>query len=470
MGRKISFLLSYWWCMLLLVLGLIPFVLGNREGGVSETENRNLQAAPTFTLETWFDGSFSSQLEAYLSDQMLGRDAILSVSRSVLDAFNITSESEQIVNATIDEQLDEIANAGVDAEEDWGLELPAQQQPTADDEASPAQDNASAGNTASDAPAAEQDAADPADPVDPSVKDLSITRRFALIRADGTTTARFHFDESAMKRTINSLNTYRTAVPEDGSVVFTYVPYSYDANEWLLDTEDFSGWSSDVEPTLQANVDEGVYIFSTVEELAPHMAAGEPVFYNVDHHWSGLGAFYMQRAMMQRFGVPPTAYEDYEYTIHEGFRGSLAKDISRDISDRLEVPDPLAPTHSYVYRHLDELVRETEYMEPDRVSYSAFLGGTHSPFYVVETGFHTGHGALVICDSFGNAFVPYLVPYYDRVCLVDLRDTYSFVTGGGGAPLRDYIKEYGIDDVYFIVSRGTGINSSYMQQTVLKYL
>ena len=44
------------------------------------------------------------------------------------------------------------------------------------------------------------------------------------------------------------------------------------------------------------------------------------------------------------------------------------------------------------------------------------------------------------------------------------------MTGGGGAPLRDYIKQYGIDDVYFIVSRGTGVGSSYMQYTVRKYL
>ena len=86
------------------------------------------------------------------------------------------------------------------------------------------------------------------------------------------------------------------------------------------------------------------------------------------------------------------------------------------------------------------------------------------------TGFHTGHSALVVCDSFGNAFVPYIAPYYDKVCLVDLRDSHDFVTGGGGAPLRDYIKEYDIDDVYFIVSRGTGINSDYMQYTVRKYL
>ncbi|MBR0081584.1 MAG: hypothetical protein IJP98_02460 [Clostridia bacterium] len=472
MGRKISFLLSYWWCMLLLVLGLIPLFFGNPEGGVSESENRTLQAAPQFSLASWFDGTFSGELETYLSDQMIGRDGILSASRGILGVFDVTSEKDRIVHADIDEELDRMANADTDDfadESDAGMVLnvtivteataaPAVA-PTAPPQANP---EATPEPTA--APVAT------AEPVDPTVKDLSIVRKFGLIRTDGSFTTRFNFAEDAMTRTIASLNTYRAALPEDGTVIFTYIPYSYDANEWLLDTEHFSGWSSNVEPTIQANVEPGVYVFSAVEELEPYMAAGEQVYYKVDHHWSGLGAFYMQRLMMTTWGIPSIAYEDFDYTVHENFRGSLSSKVSSDLYDRLEVPDALAPTHAYVYRRLNQLVREVRYMEPERVTYSAFLGGTHSPFYVAVTGFHTGHSALVVCDSFGNAFVPYIAPYYDRVCLVDLRDTHDFVTGGGGAPLRDYFKEYGIDDVYFIVSRGTGVNSSYMQSIVRKYL
>lgn len=481
MGRKISFILAYWWCMALLVLGLIPLFLGNKEGGVSEAENRTLQAAPTFSVGKWFDGSFMSELEAYLSDQMLGRDRILKTSRGILDVFNVTSEQDRLLRADLDAELDEMANAGADAEplpdepeepnepvpaapEVWSITITTEATPEAAAPTVPPE------ATATETPAPAANEPTPVPTVDPSVKDLSITRKFALIRTDGSTTARFRFGQEAMEKTIASLNAYRDALPETGSVIFTYIPYSYDANEWLFDTNKYSGWMSDVEPTIQANVKDGVYVYSTVEELRDHMAAGEPVYYKVDHHWSGLGAYYMQRLMMRSWGVPSTDYQDYEYTVHEGFRGSLSSKVSSSLSDRLEVPAALAPTHAYVYRKLNVRVRECRYMEPERVSYSAFLGGTHDPFYVAETGFHTGHAALVICDSFGNAFVPYIAPYYDRVCLVDLRDTHTFVTGGGGAPLRDYFKEFGIDDVYFIVSRGTGILSSYMQYTVRKYL
>lgn len=481
MGKKLSFILSYWWCMLLLVLGLIPVCLGNRDGGISETENRTLQGAPQFSVSAWFDGTFAEQLNIFLSDQMLGRDRILSVSRGMLDVFNVTSEKDRIIHADIDEELDAMANAGADEFEEEPALDPGQDDEGVVNVAVAVETTPKAAAQAPTVPPTEEpkkDALEPtpvpasneAENVDPTVKDLSVVRKFGLVRSDGTFTVRFNFGEAAMRRTIQSLNAYRAALPEDGSVIFTYIPYSYDANEWLLDTTHFSGWKSDVEPTIQANVDDGVYVFSTVEELESHMAAGEQVYYKVDHHWSGLGAYYMQRRMMTSWGVPSISYDDFAYTVHEGFRGSLSSKVSQSLSDRLEVPDALAPTHAYIYRRLNVFVRETRYMEPERVSYSAFLGGTHSPFYVAETGFHTGHAALVVCDSFGNAFVPYIAPYYDRVCLVDLRDTHDFVTGGGGAPLRDYFKEYGIDDVYFIVSRGTGINSSYMQSIVRKYL
>ena len=53
MKRKFSFLITYWWCLLLGLLGLLVFITGNREGGVSELENRTLEPLPAFSAESW---------------------------------------------------------------------------------------------------------------------------------------------------------------------------------------------------------------------------------------------------------------------------------------------------------------------------------------------------------------------------------------------------------------------------------
>ena len=481
MKKKIPFVTAYWWCMILFLLGMLPLFLGNREGGVSETENRTLQALPRFSLSAWLDGSFAEGLEGYLSDQMPGRDTILQGSARILGLFDAATDQELILDTGMIEELDEMA--GGTEEEELLPEAP-QTAPPATFTPAPLGFTVEAREETTPAPGATlppemRSTATPpptATPreVDPQVADTSIVRRFALIRADGSLSTQFQFGKSAIENTAKALNLYRDAVPADGSVVFTYIPYSQDANIWLLNPEKYTGWISDVEPTLQANVKDGVYVFSTVNELCAHMQAGEACYFKTDHHWAGLGAFYVQRLMMRTFGVPSAAYEDFAYTVHEDFAGSITAEArslagKKSLVDRLEVPTPLAPARAFVYRNLNQLVKEVRYMEPERKVYAAFLGGTHSPFYVAQTGFHTGRNALVICDSFGLAFVAYAAPYYDHICLADLRETNSFVTGGG-ASLREYIQEYDIDDVYFIVSRGCGINSAYMQRTVVKYL
>jgi hypothetical protein len=468
--------------MALFLLGLLPLALGNREGGVSEAENRTLQALPKLSAHSWWNGSFAEGLEAYLSDQMPGRDAILQGSARLLGLFDAATDEERILDTDALKELDEMGGGMVAepvAETEpapvpetpaltqgpVGLVIEAQAGSTPGPAATRPPESVA---TASPAPAATSKA------VDPRVADTSIVRKLSLVRADGSLSTLSQFGKNAIENTARALDLYRDAVPADGIVAFTYVPDSQDANRWLLYPDKFSGWTSDVEPTLQANVKEGVYVFSTVEELCPHMQAGELCYFKTDHHWSGLGAFYVQRLMTRTFGTPSAAYEDFAYTVHENFAGSIAKNVrslagKRNLVDRLEVPTPLAPARAFVYKNLNQLVKEVRYMEPERAVYAAFLGGTHSPFYVAETGFHTGRNALVICDSFGLAFVVYAAPYYDNVCLADLRETNLFVTGGG-ASLREYIQYYDIDDVYFIVSRGCGINSAYMQKTVVKYL
>lgn len=479
MKKRIPYIIAYWWCMILFALGLFVLIFGNRDGGFSQSENRDLQSAPTFTLKSWFDGTFSREAEAYLTDQFPERDPVVREANRMLAVFDATSEEERILDQSMIMELEGM-NEGSAPQSDTEpepndvvvqlFETPAPSVAPLPDLPTPD------ASVETPAPASPGDTSPSPTPIDPAVKNTSTVRRFSLRRTDGTLATRFQFGQNAIEATLKSLNAYKAALPENGSVIFTYIPYSQDANEWLLYPNSYSGWYSDVEPTLQANAGEGVYIFSVVNELESHMQDGELCFFKTDHHWTGLGAFYTQRMMMRSFGVPSVSYDDFSYTVHEKFTGSISSSVHalagyRDLYDRLEVPAPLAPAHAYEYRNVNQLIREVRFMEPERVVYAAFLGGTHDPFYVAETGFHTGHTALVICDSFGLAFVPYIAPYYDRVCLVDLRDSHSFIKqSGDNNKLKNYIDYYGIDDAYFIVSRGCGVNSSYMQSIVRKYL
>ena len=491
--EKLKFLLAYWWVMALAVTGISVLVLGNRDGGTSERENRTLQGAPALTVAGLLDGSYQDAVEDYLSDQVPVRNDVLDVSAAVMGVFDVRTGEELILGSTIDAELDDsmeddeatVETAGAEAEpvgtpeatmtpETQTMEDPAGEDTTAMADATAGADATDGTmDTDDDAATEEMEGGEVPDRDGTDIADTSVIRYFYFTRTDGKTSRIASFGQSAMEAVIKALNAYRAALPEDGTVTFTWIPSSVTANEWLFNTKIYNGWQTDVDETLQANVNEGVYIYSSVNELNAHMQAGEQVFYRTDHHWSGLGAYYMAVKMMESRTVPGVAYYDFTYTTYDNFRGSIAASTlslyKTKVYDTLEVPGALAPAEAAEYRNLSELVKKVRYMEPERNSYGAFLGGTHGPFFVVETGFHTGRTALIISDSFGNAFFPYLVPYYDRVCQLDLRESYSFVKSGGGS-VSEYLEYWGIDDVYFIVSQGKGINSHFMRVNALKYL
>ena len=194
MKKKVPFIAAYWWCMLLFVLGVSVLFLGNHDGGVSESENRTLQAFPHFSFKSWFDGTFSGELEAYLSDQMPGRDPILKTSNRILGLFDATSEKDRILDQGMIEALDEMANGHEEEPEEEdsvvaeitetaATPVPLPETPTP--EATPASDP-----FATPAPT----------PVDPAVKDTSMVRRFSLKRTDGRLSTQFQFGKDAIEQ------------------------------------------------------------------------------------------------------------------------------------------------------------------------------------------------------------------------------------------------------------------------------
>ena len=56
---------------------------------------------------------------------------------------------------------------------------------------------------------------------------------------------------------------------------------------------------------------------------------------------------------------------------------------------------------------------------------------------------------LLVCDSMGMAFAPFMTYYYDEVHVVRPHETY-YSTAQAGGTIKEYIDYYGIDDIYVI--------------------
>ena len=89
------------------------------------------------------------------------------------------------------------------------------------------------------------------------------------------------------------------------------------------------------------------------------------------------------------------------------------------------------------------------------VKYSCFIGGDN-PYSRIDNPVLTdGSSCVVIKESYGNAFVPFLVDHYQTVHVID----YRYYKGN----LVDFVKENGVQDVIF-VNNADVLNTSKPKQ------
>ena len=118
--------------------------------------------------------------------------------------------------------------------------------------------------------------------------------------------------------------------------------------------------------------------------------------------------------------------------------------------DAVQVMEPISPVEAYMLRNLTE-TSPGVFIDRELGGLMSYLGGLKGPWRLFDSGFHTGRNALVLGDSFELTFVPFLMPYYDRIIVTDLRDS-LYSAESSGASVREYIETYGVTDIYMLYS------------------
>ena len=308
-------------------------------------------------------------------------------------------------------------------------------------------------------------------PIETSGKDLSDVPDcyFTLKRKDGLTETLYTFPKKNMQRMIRVLNAYRAALPEDGHVFFAHPPFPGVA-DYLRD-ERYVGWDGDAEDVINEFSDDGVYAVSVQRVLEKPLLDGEFLYFTTDHHWSPRAACYTANKFIEYLGMDPKPYESYSYRVIDDFYGSATNNNpgfkARHAPDVVDVLIPSTPVRGH--RILwDKSERDVRFIGSDH-SYMVFLEGTLGSYRRYDTGVDCGRSCLVIGDSFSTVFTVYLTPYYESVHILDPRKSYYDYANAKWS-VSEYIAANGIDDVYFILSTGTGINSTGLGDSLLKYL
>ena len=462
MKHKLSFIAALWWVILCAIAGLFLILTTDGESRLSESENRMLAGFPEVSAESVASGDFMIGFDAFLTDGFFARDSVISFTEKLLGGFSTLSQDDQL-EAQADTMEDRLLAEGeMQAEGDGSDDAEAPAAPIA-----PAQPDAEPAPIAG-ADAPETDEPDDEDAAPVPADDSMITPEHSYLwlkKTDGTNKILYTYDNDRIATYAETLRIIQSFLPDDGQIFVTQVPLASIGNRWTDQQKTYCGWGSSIETVLESNLvnDERIYIFNTWEILEPYMTGETPLFYHTDHHWSAEGAYIVAAEMLKKQNLPVIPYDEYEY------KAIQSKKNEEGYVDTFNVLSPLLPAHSYVLTKITEAV-EISLMNYKSTSYTAYMNNSRQPWRRIVTGANTGRKALVICDSFGNAFTPYILPYYDEVHMTDFRYGYYDKAKAGGS-MSELVQYHGIDDVYLIFCTANGLRKensiTYLRQYFL---
>ncbi len=177
----------------------------------------------------------------------------------------------------------------------------------------------------------------------------------------------------------------------------------------------------------------------------------EYIYFRTDHHWTQLGAYYAYNAFCQIKGIEPNKISDYEKVSFGDFLGSFYSDTDKLKSlkkDELEVYYPinskkiiLEYTNSEGQTHAGNIIEDgSKYGKG--LKYNVFIDSDNPYTIIKNKTLADGSTCVVVKESFGNAFVPYLADHYQRIYVID----YRYWSGS----LSEFAKNKSVDDVIII--------------------
>lgn len=470
------------------------FVVGSGEADVSLSENRKLAAMPDFSWQTLADGTYTRDLDMYVSDRFPFRDRFVEVAFWLEQNRGMRSDEPTLYTigdgsladmerpedwadpadrgeddpeaaleaiaqgAAVEgpgEDLAEATTAGAD--EDPGFDFDAPQSGVndapADTDPSPP---ISSGLLGSVVAATEPPSGPPAAPaassgIPPAPPTAAPSKRKkgghiencnGVLVYQGRAMQMFGGSAGAARAYARVLNQY--VAPLKGKVrmyamviptpAAFYLPESHKrrpAEKRNIDN---------VYAALDANI-KGVDAFT---ELSQH--TDEYLYLRTDHHWAARGAYHAYRAFCAASGVRAESIERMTRKVKKSFLGTLywyTRDPTvRDEPDEVEyfVPAVRYTAQRFLKSNLERAV-PTSFLNERAGGYGVFLGADY-PLMVAKTSVGNGRRVLLVKNSYGNPFAVFLLSSFEKVVVVD----YRYFQGA----LFDVIQKEAITDLVFM--------------------
>lgn len=197
----------------------------------------------------------------------------------------------------------------------------------------------------------------------------------------------------------------------------------------------------------------------TIDIRDAFLTSTEDLYYHTDHHWTTDGAYVAFQAAAPTMGIDTSSMTYTQSVVSNDFQGTLSSTSGflPDKRDKIEVYQP-STQPTYVVNYVEEEEKTASIYDAEKLktkdAYAVFLGGNHS-VVDIQTTVRNGRKLLVLKDSYANSFVPFLLPYYEEIVMVDPRYYYD--------TMDDIVSLYEINEVLFLYNANT-----FFQDTSLK--
>lgn len=370
----------------------------------SESEKRELAKFPKFTISAFFSGKYFSGLNEWYSDTFPLRDTFTNLNARLTGLYGKTKVQ---IHGTVEKSDDIPEASGAASGEDSS-------------DASSAESNSSEPPQSSETPSADT-------PSKPSEQPAQTTQTLGALLINGDTAYEYYnFVRSTADSYTAAINRAAQLLSDKAAVYDMIVPTSMGitAPEDVVKGINTSDQNKAINYMYSGM--SGVKTVPIFDTMKAHK--NDYIYFRTDHHWTALGAYYAYCDFIKLTGATPSPLDSFTLREFPGYLGSF-------YSSSGKLPSLAAnPDTVYAYQPRETNTLEVHYengtvgtadiisdMSASPQKYLTFIKGDR-PFEIIANPEKSdGSACIIVKESFGNAFVPFLVSHYQNVYIVDYR-------------------------------------------------
>lgn len=405
---------------------------------VSSVEKRDLTSFPEFSVGDFLDGTYTSNIGLWYADTFPMRDQLIAGNTVMTSMYGL--KQQQIYGDL--KKGDEIP----DLDEVESVDTASNQPDT-----STTQNETEAQTEAQTEPQTEpQTEAQTEAPKDGTIHEEGETFGTVYV-ADNRAFSVYYFNQSAADTYAMGLSTCSAILKDYGITVYDILaPTSIGVNlDDAIQEELYSSNQGQAFQYIAKKMTDGVQVVNPYDSLRAHNS--EYLYFGTDHHWTALGAYYTYVEFAKVKGITPHTLDQFETLEFPGFYGTFYASSNQAEALRNN-PDTVVAyvpngTNDMSFVSYDGIEYQwnvvsdaTEYDENSK--YMCFIGGDQPYEEIHNPQITDGSACVVIKESYGNAFVPFLVDHYQDVYVLD----YRYYSGS----LSNLVITKGIKDIIFL--------------------